>query len=65
MLMSHKPQREDKVKRPDHYQCLECGKRFNDAKLTKVEKNGVFIAQALCPHCDSYKLKISWWKKST
>ena len=61
--MSFVHEREDKVKRPDHYQCLNCGKRFNDAKLSKEEIDGIFIAQALCPHCNSHKLKISWWKR--
>ncbi len=56
-------QRVDKVKRPDHYKCLECGERFNDAKFVKKENSGIHTALATCPYCGSSKIKISWWKK--
>lgn len=63
--MSNYQPREDTVKRPDHYQCLNCGARFNDAKLTKEKKDGIFISLATCPVCSSTKLKISWWEKKS
>ncbi len=62
-MSSYIPERVDKVKRPDHYKCLECGEKFNDAKLVKEEIEGIFVAQATCPACDSTELKVSWWRK--
>ena len=53
----------DKVKRPDHYQCLKCASRFNDALLEKEMIDGFYYVIAKCPNCKSSKLKISWWKK--
>ncbi|OLS24469.1 MAG: hypothetical protein HeimC2_22750 [Candidatus Heimdallarchaeota archaeon LC_2] len=53
----------DKVKRPDHYKCLNCGDHFNDAKFVKSQKKGIHSAIAGCPSCGSTKIKISWWKK--
>lgn len=53
----------DKMTRPDHYKCVNCQQRFNDAKFEKIEKQGIHTAQATCPHCGSSKIKISWWKK--
>ena len=53
----------DEVERPDHYLCLSCQKRFNDAKFLVSEKMGIHSAIAACPHCESTKIKISWWKK--
>ncbi|MCY3412543.1 MAG: hypothetical protein INQ03_12970 [Candidatus Heimdallarchaeota archaeon] len=55
--------REDKVSRPDHYRCLDCGERFNDAKFIKQANSGIHSAVASCPKCTSTKIKISWWKK--
>ena len=53
----------DRVKRPDHYKCLNCGERFNDAKFVKTQAQGIHSAVASCPNCESTKIKISWWKK--
>ncbi|MCE7734689.1 MAG: hypothetical protein GPJ54_07425 [Candidatus Heimdallarchaeota archaeon] len=53
----------DKVKRPDHYKCLNCGENFNDAKFVKSKNQGIHSAVAGCPNCGSTKIKISWWKK--
>ena len=53
----------DKVKRPDHYRCLDCGERFNDAKFKKQTNQGIYTAIAGCPECDSSRIKISWWKR--
>ncbi|RMG22465.1 MAG: hypothetical protein D6732_25795 [Methanobacteriota archaeon] len=53
----------DKVKRPDHYQCLECHNRFNDALLEKEKIGEFYYVIAKCPNCRSSKLKISWWRK--
>ncbi len=55
--------RQDKVRRPDHYRCLACGERFNDAKFTKEITQGIHSAVATCPKCDSTNIKISWWTK--
>ena len=53
--------REDKVSRPDHYVCIKCRNKFNDADIIKKEANDIFYAQALCPECQSSKLIIGWW----
>ena len=55
--------RVDKVKRPDHYICLNCKKTFNEAKYAKVSHEDGFTILATCPFCGSAKIKISWWKK--
>ena len=53
----------DRVNRPDHYKCIECNHRFNDAIFKRTEAQGIHTAQATCPNCGSTKIKISWWKK--
>jgi len=58
-----KPRPVDSVNRPDHYKCIDCGHKFNDAKFEKVESQGIHSAQATCPNCGSSKIKISWWKR--
>ncbi|MHA2170525.1 MAG: hypothetical protein ACXAB7_11585, partial [Candidatus Kariarchaeaceae archaeon] len=53
----------DRVKRPDHYRCLDCNERFNDAKFIRKENEGIHSAVAACPNCESRRIKISWWKR--
>lgn len=55
----------DKVKRPDHYRCLDCREKFNDAKFLRKETQGIHSAVASCPSCESTRIKISWWKKQS
>jgi DNA-directed RNA polymerase subunit RPC12/RpoP len=55
----------DSVNRPDHYRCLDCSERFNDAKFIRNEAGGIHSAVASCPKCSSTRIKISWWKPKT